>query len=248
MRQLYGLLQVLLCLLIFGGSIFIIRHYVGELPSSKISDWADFATAIGVSLSVISVIYIYLTYRSQVKMSSVVQFESTFFQWYQIHTDMYTKMQPQIDECLNSVVLPHLMNAQYEDLSVFQELAQQNITRPLHRYYRSMFQLLKYIKLSPILSGYKQRKKYYDIIQSNMTDNELLLLLCFVLGDVNREKKVIGNFWRLLFCNKLSFQELVDQSHILKNCYVPDELLQKRMTPIIRHNFPKTAPSFHFFV
>lgn len=116
--------------------------------------------------------------------------------------------------------------------------------RHLHMYYRSLFQLFKYIKLSPILSGYSQRKKYYDIIQSNMSDTELLLFLCFVLGGENRDKKIFG-----LLGSKQSFKDLIDEGHVLKNCYVPDEALLRRMTPILRQSFPKTAiKSFHFFL
>lgn len=250
MRQIYGLLQILLCLLIFGGSTFLLLHFVGGLPSTKLEDWANFATAVSVSLSIISVIYIYLTYRSQVRMSSVVQFESTFFQWYQIHTNMYKEMQSQIDECVDNVILPKLLTAKFEDLTVFEELVRNNnVDRPLHRYYRSMYQLLKYIKLSPILSGYKQRKKYYDIIQSNMSDKELLLFLCFVLGDENRDKHVFGGCWEEFWNMKLTFKELVDEGHILKNCFVPDDSLLKRMTPIVRKSFPHTAVrSFHFLL
>lgn len=249
MRQIYGLLQILICLLIFGGSTYLVLYFVGGLPSSNLSDWADFATAISVSLSIISVIYIYLTYRSQVKMSSVVQFESTFFQWYQIHTQIYTEMQSEIDDCVDKVILPKLLTAEFDNLKVFEELAQDSIDRPLHRYYRSIYQLLKYIKLSPILSGYEQRKKYYDIVQSNMTDNELLLILCFVLGDKNRDKPVFGGWWKEFINKKMSFKDLVDEGHILKNCFVPDDLLLKRMIPIVRKSFPQTAlSSFHFFI
>lgn len=244
MKNQYAIIQILLCIAIVGGSILILFHYVGGYPFSQLVDWANFATYLSVSLSIISVIYIFLTYRSQISMSSIVQFESTFFQWYQIHMDLMKRIQPEIDACVSNTILPKLNAADFQDLGVFEELAHKGIERPLHMYYRSLFQLFKYIKLSPILSGYSQRKKYYDIIQSNMSDTELLLFLCFVLGDENRDKKIFGQFG-----NKMSFKDLIDEGHVLKNCYVSDEALLRRMTPIVRRSFPKTAiKSFHFFV
>lgn len=242
MRLFWGIVHILICVVIVCGSILLLGHYVGKYTYSTLGEWANFATYLSLSLSVISVIYIFLTYWSQIKMSSVIQFESTFFQWYQIHNDLIKDLKVQIDECVDKTIVPMLTAADLTNLKVFEQIAQKEIDRPLHRYYRSLFQLFKYIKLSPILSGYAQRKKYYDIIQSNMSDKELLLFLCFVLGDKNRDKKVFGK-WR----NKISFKELIDEAHVLKNCY-PGETLLRPLTPIVRKNFPKTAiKSFHFF-
>lgn len=241
-RFLNEIIPLILCSLIIGGSIGILMFYVKDYPSENLTDWANFATYLSVSLSLISVFFIYLTYRNQVRMSSVLQFESTFFQWYQLHNELLRDLKPQIDESVSRQILQRLEESDFKDLSVFEELAQKEISRPLHRYYRSMYHLFKYIKLSPILSNNEQRKKYYDIIQSNMSDNELVIFLCFVLGDVNRDKAVFGTF------NRQSFKDLIDEGHIMKNCYVPNEELLIRMTPLVRACFPKTAvKSFHFF-
>ena len=243
MKFLKELLPIALCLLIIGGSVSILLLFVKGYPSSNLTDWADFATYLSVSLSLISVIFIYLTYKSQINMSSVLQFESTFFQWYQIHNDLLKDLKPLISESVANVIMPRLKKADFSNLSVFEELARKDIPRSLHRYYKSMYQLLRYIEISPILSYYSQRKKYYDIIQANMTDDELILFLCFVLGDVNRDKKVVHGVF-----NHESFKELVDKAHILKNCYIGDEELHLKMTPIVRSSFPETAiKSFHFF-
>ncbi len=227
---------------IIGGSLIVLLYNVQDYPSSKLKDWADLATYLSVGISLISIAFIYLTYRNQVIMSSALQFESTFFQWYQIHTDLLKDLKPLISESVNNIILPELRKDEFENLKVFEQLAQNDIDRPLHRYYRSMYHLFKYIKLSPILSSYLQRKKYYDIIQSNMSDDELIMFLCFVLGDKNRDKKIFRNG---IF--KISFKDLIDKGHILKNCYVPDSSLLKKMTPIVINSFPNTKNSFHFF-
>ncbi|MBP3288289.1 MAG: hypothetical protein J6L79_03545, partial [Muribaculaceae bacterium] len=138
------MIPILLCIAIIGGSIvFLITGY----PYKELQDWANFATYLGVSLSVISIVFIYLTYQSQVTMSSILQFESTFFQWYQIHTELQKDLKTQIAECVRGVVIPKLMSAEVINLVIFESLAQEDIARPLHRYYRSMYQLIKYIKL-----------------------------------------------------------------------------------------------------
>ncbi len=88
MRLFWGIVHIILCVAIVCGSILLLGHYVGKYTYSTLGEWANFATYLSLSISVISVIYIFLTYWSQIKMSSVIQFESTFFQWYQIHNDL----------------------------------------------------------------------------------------------------------------------------------------------------------------
>lgn len=237
-RELY---PILLCIFIIALSIIILLHFVHDYPSSKLNDWANFATYLGISMSLISAIFIYLTYRSQTNMSSILQFESTFFQWYQVHNQLLEDLKPAISECVQDIIIPKLRKDKLENLTAFEDLAQKEIPRPIHRYYKSTYQLLRYIQVSPILSYYSQRKKYFDIIQAHLTDDELIVLLCFVLGDVNRDKTIINKI-----SHSYTFKDIVDKSHFLKNCYI-EENLRTKITPIIRQNFPQTANSFHFF-
>ncbi|MDE6006218.1 MAG: hypothetical protein K2G67_01510 [Muribaculaceae bacterium] len=157
------IIPIILCIAIIGGSIVF---FITDYPYKELEDWANLATYLGVSLSVISVVFIYLTYQSQTTMSSILQFESTFFQWYQLHIELQKELKNQIAECVQRIVIPKLMSAEIINLKTFESLAQDSIARPLHSYYRSIYQLIKYIKLSSILSSYKQRKKYYDILLS----------------------------------------------------------------------------------
>lgn len=235
-------MPLLLSVVIIALSVCVLLYFVKGYPSSDLSDWANFATYLGVSMSLISVIFIYLTYRSQVNMSSVLQFESTFFQWYQVHNELLKDLKPELVRCVNDVIIPKLQTSDFKNLSVFEQLARHDIPRVVHRYYKSMFQLLRYVESNSILTYYSQRKRYYDIIQSHLSDEELLVMLCFVLGDENKDKKI--NCGSL---NKISIHRIVDKSHFLKNCYVDDFLLSK-MVEIVRANFPMTAKeSFHFF-
>lgn len=58
--------------------VFYSRYFNGPI-STDIDDWAGFATFCGFSLSLISIIFIFMTYRSQQELSSILQFESFFF-------------------------------------------------------------------------------------------------------------------------------------------------------------------------
>lgn len=58
--------------------VFYSRYFNGPI-STDIDDWAGFATFCGFSLSLISIIFIFMTYRSQQELSSILQFESSFF-------------------------------------------------------------------------------------------------------------------------------------------------------------------------
>ena len=60
--------------------VFYSRYFNGPI-STDIDDWAGFATFCGFSLSLISIIFIFMTYRSQQELSSILQFESSFFHW-----------------------------------------------------------------------------------------------------------------------------------------------------------------------
>lgn len=105
----------------------LLGHYVGKYTYSTLGEWANFATYLSLSLSVISVIYIFLTYWSQIKMSSVIQFESTFFQWYQIHNDLIKDLKSQIDECVDKTIIPSLTGANLTNLKIFEQIAQKEI-------------------------------------------------------------------------------------------------------------------------
>ena len=77
--------------------VFYSRYFNGPI-STDIDDWAGFATFCGFSLSLISIIFIFMTYRSQQELSSILQFESSFFQWLEMHNSIYNECKVDIEK------------------------------------------------------------------------------------------------------------------------------------------------------
>lgn len=209
--------------------------------STKLENWAHAATYLGLSFSIISIVLIYITYRSQVKMSAVLQFESTFFQWHQIHISLYEDLQYDINLFADLEVINFIQSKSKFDISDFQIQEDTEMSRKVIIYYRSLYSMMKYIYLSDILNTYEMKKKYYDIIQSRMTDNELIVILYLLFIDKN-----INNT-RVL---SISFKDLLDEAHFFKNLYYSDKNKNfEEFVFFVRKMFPKTAEkSFHFMV
>ncbi|MBO4802591.1 MAG: hypothetical protein J5545_12135 [Bacteroidaceae bacterium] len=208
--------------------------------SSMPDDWAAFSTFFGLGFSFASALLIYLTYRSQTNMSSVLQFESIFFNWHQQHRSIYVNLKPQITDFSNQIVLPFIRNHQgIFEISDFRSHSNDVDQRAVIRYYRSLYHLLKYIHKSTILGDDKQKKKYVDIIQSQMSDEELNTVLYLLLADEwMADKRVLED---------VSWLELVDKHHLLKNFYYSkDNPNFEEFKAFMHVVFPQTKASFYF--
>lgn len=219
--------------------ILYFNTFTGTL-STESKVWADFATFFSLSFSFISAVFIFLTYRSQTSMSSILQFESIFFQWHQQHRNIYKSLAPQIKDFSENVAMRfvrrHKGTFKVED---FQNFSDDSQHRDVIRYYRSLYHLMKYIHLSPILFEREQKKKYFDIIQAQMTDEELNTVLFLLFADNWLQSKRV-----LKTCSLL---ELVDRYHLLKNFYYEEsEDNYKEFTLFMYEQLPETQNSFHF--
>lgn len=231
------------CMGIIAITIIPFFYYFHGNPSDNIADWASFATYLGLSLSLISVFFIFLTYRSQTNMSTVLQFESTFFQWFHLHRQLCGELSKEIDYFADNIALKFIKNESKNfTINKFKNAANDEKCRNIIRYYRDLYQILKYIYLSPILENDEQRKKYYDIVQAQMTDSELITTLFLLLSDKNlKDKRVLKN---------ISFLELADKAHLFKNLYYSKtETNFDNFVSFMRKKFPLTAKhSFHFLI
>lgn len=219
--------------------VFYFITFTGSLSNDS-GVWADFATFFGLSFSFISAIFIYLTYRSQTIMSSTLQFESIFFQWHQQHREIYKSLSNEIS-VFSEIVAYNFIQQHKGKLKIedFQNHSNDSEHRNIIRYYRSLYQIMKYIHLTPILDNEEQRKKYFDIIQAQMTDEELNTFLFLLFSDKNLNDKRV-----LKTCSLL---ELVDSYHLFKNFYYPAS--EDNFTYIVEFmcsQFPQTKNSFHF--
>lgn len=119
-------------------------------------------------------------------------------------------------------------------------------TRNIMPYYRSLYQLMKYIQQNEIIDIFEQKKKYVDIIQSQMTDAEYLVVLYFLLTDPNKNRK--DKFEKYSKKKKeTSWMVFVDKYHLLKNIYYSSTTNNfANFVKFMQKNFPDTTESFHF--
>lgn len=217
---------------------YLLRFH-GKL-SSQIADWSDFSTYFGLSFSFLSVFLVYLTYRSQTKMSAVLQFESIFFQWLEQHRAIYNSLESKIKDFSHEVVMPFIRGHKGEfSVKDFVQHACDSNQREVMRYYRSLYHLMKYVHLSPILGNdVDKRKMYVDIIQAQMTDEELNTALYLLLADEWKDStEVLGCSW----------EQVIDDYHLFKNFYYEkSEQNFKEFVEFMNREFKETKDLFHF--
>lgn len=212
-------------------------------PSENIDDWASAATYLSLVPSTFTILFIILTYKSQISTSAILQFESAFFQWYQIHIELTGKLNEEIDSFANGTIIPLIKSMETFQISAFKNIEDQEKTRNISRYYRSLYSMIKYIHLNrKVLTTYESRKKYYDIIQSRMTDNELFVVLYLLLCDKRIDEKE--------YLNGVTYMEVLDEAHLFKNLfYSKNNNNFQEFANFMISQFKKTAESksFRFF-
>lgn len=219
--------------------VFYLVRFHGPL-SSESADWSAFSHYFGLSFSVLSVLLVYLTYRNQTQMSAVLQFESIFFQWHDQHRTMYNDLKEKIEKFSKDVVMrfieTHKGHFTIED---FRSDAKDSDQRDVMRYYRSLYHLIKYVHLSPILDNDEsKRMMYIDIIQAQMSDEELNTILYLLLTDEWKDSKLIFG---------CSWEEVIDKYHFLKNFYYSNDRKNFNEFVIFMNNeFKETKDAFHF--
>ena len=189
--------------------IFLFIITFKNYPSKSIGDWASTATYFSLIPSTLTILFIILTYRSQINTSAILQFESAFFQWYQIHIGLSGNLKKEIDDFADNTIIPLIKSMETFQISAFKDIEDQEKTRNISRYYRSLYSMIKYIHLNrKVLTTYESRKKYYDIIQSRMTDNELYVVLYLLLCDkrIDETKDLNG----------VTYMEVLDEAHLFK--------------------------------
>ena len=252
MKRIYEPIIICVCLAFM---LIQVVFYCYNFPwglSSRSEDWAAFSTFFGLSLSFASALFIYLTYRSQTTMSSVLQFESIFFQWYQQHQEIGNSLKKEISNFSSNVALPFFEQLEQESKISHSKTKNDSVrmqddsVRIVIPYYRSLYQLMKYIQQNEIIDIFEQKKKYVDIIQSQMTDAEYLVVLYFLLTDPNKNRK--DKFEKYSKKKKeTSWMVFVDKYHLLKNIYYSSTTNNfANFVKFMQKNFPDTTESFHF--
>ena len=200
----------------------------------NLDQWASFATYTSLGLSITTVIFVLMTYQIQSKSSTVLQFDSTFFQWMGIFLDAVSKdkehFQKFVDERAKDLLegIDETFTGNFSATHMDEE-------RTCVRHYKVLYQILRYIHTSEIIHG-NEKKKYVDIIQSQLTDEQLLTFFVLLLMDKEKNnERVLG----------ISLMKLMDKYHFFKNLYFPTN--KESLGKFLCTNFPETKNSFHWF-
>jgi hypothetical protein len=125
----------------------------------------------------------------------------------------------------NKNILKVNVHSLYHDL--FQSHASQ-----LGHYFRHLYHIVKFVDES----SEPNKKKYVDIIQSQLTDEQLLTFFVLLLMDKEKNnERVLG----------ISLMKLMDKYHFFKNLYFPTN--KESLGKFLCTNFPETKNSFHWF-
>lgn len=200
----------------------------------KIENWASFATYTSLGLSITTVLFVLMTYQIQSKASTILQFDSTFFQWMGIFLESISKDESFFDEYVKSTAIG-LLNGVDGSFDGKFCATDTNTERTCVRHYKVLYQILRYIHTSEIIPD-NEKKKYVDIIQSQLTDEQLLTFFVLLLMDKEKNStRVLG----------ISLIKLMDKYHFFKNLYFPTN--KESLGKFLFTNFPETKNSFHWF-
>lgn len=191
--------------------------------SDDMNDWGNYSMCIGALFTFISLIFIYKTYISQKDSAYTAQIDLTFFQLLGIQRDIYTQCNSKTFVKIKNEIIsmpsykkdPLLsINERYE--SATQKTQQQQ--HDIMYYFRHLYHIINYIdksKLSP-----EDKKSYIDILQAQMSDEELASMVCNVIHYESQHTKPFKYIDILdsynFFENLRSIIPIVDQGIINK--------------------------------
>lgn len=199
-----------------------------------IENWASFATYTSLGLSITTVIFVLMTYQIQSKSSTILQFDSTFFQWMGIFLEAISKDERLFAKYVKSTAIS-LINRVDESFDGNFCTTDTVTERTCVRHYKVLYQIIRYIHTSEIIPD-NEKKKYIDIIQSQLTDEQLLTFFVLLLMDKEKNnERVLG----------ISLIKLMDKYHFFKNLYFSEN--KESLGKFLCTNFPETKNSFHWF-
>lgn len=170
---------------------------------------------VGTIVGIISIYLLYMTYTSQVNFSrrqddaaKRLQFESTFFNMLEQQQMLREQLQGRIGdksykslsylECLRENLSDALSNLNYrmDEVTVENKILLKNVVNQLYidfflpnvshlgHYFRHLYHIIKYVDDSNIQNA----KKYVDILQAQLSNDELYLLAINGISSYGRRK------------------------------------------------------------
>lgn len=199
---------VLFTLIVSVSFILFVLKFKGSDISEELRDWSDYSACITALFAYISLIFIYIAYKNQViaNRSQIVanenqafsnyklQFDSTFFNMLQIQREILASLgKGHFIHRKGSIIglrSPDYSSAlKYNDaLKIIKERYQPSphvdISSDMH-YFRHLYHIIKLVHKSAF--NEKQQREYIDIIQAQMSNEELFVMFYNVVFYGNKE-------------------------------------------------------------
>lgn len=243
------LLIIALLLIVLPLYLYIVRfsEYGLSYDSTDFGVFGDYVGGVvGTIVAIYGAVYIYKTYRQQEILSTIQQFENNFFQLLNQQRDIIKTLNGKIgkrsysgygfikaihEELKVPMDDPEIMtlsgnNLRYKINDFYTDLFNEH-TSQLGHYLRHLYHILKYIDISYIEE--KKKKEYADILQAQMTTDELYLLALNGVSEFGWKKaKPLIDKYSLL--ENLAIEKDDTISYVIENFYP--------MT-VVKHGTPK---------
>ena len=185
---------ILFTLIVSISFIQFVLKFSGSDISERLDDWSDYSACITALFAYVSLIFIYITYKNQSLANYKLQFDSTFFNMLQIQR-----------EILGSLAKGHFINRKaciigsyspdysgelkYDDAlkkirKSYQPSPHTQISSDMH-YFRHLYHIIKLVRNSAF--NETQQREYIDIIQAQMSNEELFVMFYNVVFYGNKE-------------------------------------------------------------
>lgn len=185
--------------------------FIGKFGNSEISDqlddWNDYSVCLTALFAFISLMFIYLTYKKQSDYNYKLQFDSTFFNMLQTQREILRSLEDGYFKKRTTRIKDYYPLSWSEKLSKKEALQRvrdayygtmpNNDDSGAMHYFRHLYHIIKLTHNSSFND--KQQREYLDIIQAQMSNEELYVMFYNVVS--------FGNNEYLLWLNNSAFFE-----------------------------------------
>lgn len=172
-----------------------IKVFANNEISDKLGDWSDYSTCLAALFTFVSLTFIYLTYKKQSDSNYKLQFDSTFFNMLHTQREILNSLEQSFfkeryeqiknyyplswsEELSTEKALKHVNTAYYRSL-------QESSDSSAMHYFRHLYHIVKLVHNSSF--NYKEQCEYIDIIQAQMSNEELFVMFYNVVSFGNKE-------------------------------------------------------------
>lgn len=185
---------VLFTLIVSISFILFVLKFSGSDISERLDDWSDYSACTTALFAYVSLIFIYITYKNQSLANYKLQFDSTFFNMLQIQREILASLEKgHFIHRKGDIIGLHSSDYSGElkynaALKIVKERYQPSphvdISSDMH-YFRHLYHIIKLVHNSAF--NEKQQREYIDIIQAQMSNEELFVMFYNVVFYGNKE-------------------------------------------------------------